>query len=119
MDIAAKRLRGRGGFSRKKQTSYGAFWVATRRLTFKGDADGGFAPTDWVWRPLCDIPSGCCSFTGPWTVTRSAPPPPTPRDGTVPRGPGPMGHTMGTMGFMIFFQNSKTAGTYLSKSMSR
>ena len=20
--------------------------------------------------PLCDIPSGCCSFTGPWTVTR-------------------------------------------------
>ena len=22
--------------------------------------------------PLCDSPSGCCSFTGPWTVTRSA-----------------------------------------------
>ena len=22
--------------------------------------------------PPCDIPSGCCSFTGPWTVTRSA-----------------------------------------------
>ena len=21
--------------------------------------------------PLCDSPSGCCSFTGPWTVTRS------------------------------------------------
>ena len=21
--------------------------------------------------PLCDIPSRCCSFTGPWTVTRS------------------------------------------------
>ena len=21
--------------------------------------------------PPCDIPSGCCSFTGPWTVTRS------------------------------------------------
>ena len=21
--------------------------------------------------PACDIPSGCCSFTGPWTVTRS------------------------------------------------
>ena len=21
---------------------------------------------------LCDIPSGCCSFTGPWTVTRSS-----------------------------------------------
>ena len=28
-----------------------------------------------LWRlvaPLCDIPSGCCSFTGPWTVTRSS-----------------------------------------------
>ena len=24
-----------------------------------------------VAAPLCDIPSGCCSFTGPWTVTRS------------------------------------------------
>ena len=23
-------------------------------------------------RPLCDILSGCCSFTGPWTVTRSS-----------------------------------------------
>ena len=22
--------------------------------------------------PVCDIPSGCCSFTGPWTVTRSS-----------------------------------------------
>ena len=22
--------------------------------------------------PLCDIPSDCCSFTGPWTVTRSS-----------------------------------------------
>ena len=22
--------------------------------------------------PPCDIPSSCCSFTGPWTVTRSA-----------------------------------------------
>ena len=22
--------------------------------------------------PLCDIPSGRCSFTGPWTVTRSS-----------------------------------------------
>ena len=26
------------------------------------------APAD----PLCDSPSGCCSFTGPWTVTRSS-----------------------------------------------
>ena len=22
--------------------------------------------------PPCDIPSGCCSVTGPWTVTRSS-----------------------------------------------
>ena len=22
--------------------------------------------------PLCDSPSGCCFFTGPWTVTRSS-----------------------------------------------
>ena len=22
--------------------------------------------------PLCDIPSGCCFFTGPWIVTRSS-----------------------------------------------
>ena len=32
--------------------------------------------TVWVARvraaPLCDIPSGCCSFTRPWTVTRSS-----------------------------------------------
>ena len=21
---------------------------------------------------MCDIPSGCCSFMGPWTVTRSS-----------------------------------------------
>ena len=26
----------------------------------------------WTPNPLCDIPSGCCSFTGPWTVTRSS-----------------------------------------------
>ena len=25
-----------------------------------------------TFRPLCDILSGCCSFTGPWTVTRSS-----------------------------------------------
>ena len=29
--------------------------------------DNGKAPPP----PLCDIPSGCCFFTGPWTVTRS------------------------------------------------
>ena len=25
-----------------------------------------------IVNPLCDIPSGCCFFTGPWTVTRSS-----------------------------------------------
>ena len=33
-------------------------------------------PTFWFLSPsalpLCDIPSGCCSFTGPWTVTCSS-----------------------------------------------
>ena len=29
-------------------------------------------PNTLVTYPLCDIPSGCCSFTGPWTVTRSS-----------------------------------------------
>ena len=33
---------------------------------------GGGAPGGGVTPPLRDIPSGCCSFTGPWTVTRSA-----------------------------------------------
>ena len=34
---------------------------------------GGLASWDPRSRPsLCDIPSGCCSFTGPWTVTRSS-----------------------------------------------
>ena len=28
-------------------------------------------PCPSPWHPPCDIPSGCCSFTGPWTVTRS------------------------------------------------
>ena len=32
-----------------------------------GGGGGGRDPP-----PLCDIPSGCCSFTGPWTVTRSS-----------------------------------------------
>ena len=31
------------------------------------DAEGVAPPP-----PVCDIPSGCCSFTGPWTVTRSS-----------------------------------------------
>ena len=34
-----------------------------------GHACAGRVP---CWYPLCDIPSACCSFTGPWTVTRSS-----------------------------------------------
>ena len=39
--------------------------------TIEAGGEGGM-----YWKggryPLCDIPSGCCSFTGPWTVTRSS-----------------------------------------------
>ena len=35
-----------------------------------GGGGGGLQPE--TYDPLCDIPSGCCSFTGPWTVTRSS-----------------------------------------------
>ena len=38
-------------------------WVGGSR----GGRGGG-----WGGTPLCDIPSGCCFFTGPWTVTRSS-----------------------------------------------
>ena len=34
-----------------------------------GDGPGEPEPEP---EPMCDIPSGCCSFTGPWTVTRSS-----------------------------------------------
>ena len=34
---------------------------------------GGYLPPfRCIPAPLCDIPSGCCFFTGPWTVTRSS-----------------------------------------------
>ena len=29
-------------------------------------------PLPAISAPLCDIPSGCCFFTGPWTVNRSS-----------------------------------------------
>ena len=35
-------------------------------------AGGGGLTPPLTPLPLCDIPSGCCSFTGPWTVTRSS-----------------------------------------------
>ena len=39
-----------------------------RGLLDQGALDMPRAP----YKPPCDIPSGCCSFTGPWTVTRSS-----------------------------------------------
>ena len=41
---------------------------ARSRAPFKG---GEGVVGGWV-NPPCDIPSGCCFFTGPWTVTRSS-----------------------------------------------
>ena len=48
-------------------------WVAAASagLTWMGEhtqSDGIPAPS----APLCDVPSCCCFFTGPWTVTRSS-----------------------------------------------
>ena len=40
-----------------------------RSLVRQATAHGATGPDA---TPLCDIPSGCCSFTGPWTVTRSS-----------------------------------------------
>ena len=45
-----------------------------------GKFEVNFRYTNFFWPlthlptppPLCDIPSGCCSFTGPWIVTRSS-----------------------------------------------
>ena len=46
-------------------------------ITSQGARDGPPPPLPRIRQhrsnaPLCDIPSGCCSFTGPWTVTRSS-----------------------------------------------
>ena len=38
----------------------------------RGRGGGGGQSIPLAPPPLCDIPSGCCSFTGPWTVTRSS-----------------------------------------------
>ena len=45
--------------------------LPTPRLSFalSGKEANGLSRGD---APLCDIPSGCCFFTGPWTVTRSS-----------------------------------------------
>ena len=49
-------------------------WPTTRGLTRVqgGEGDGRGCLAKGGRYPPCDIPSGCCSFTGPWTVTRSS-----------------------------------------------
>ena len=43
-------------------------------LPYRGGQLDTHPPThpELLTPPLCNIPSGCCSFTGPWTVTRSS-----------------------------------------------
>ena len=50
-----------------------------RRVGGRGKPVLKEAAGEWEWPlneplmpPLCDIPSGCCSFMGPWTLTRSS-----------------------------------------------
>ena len=49
------------------QSGLGINWGSTRKR--KGITCEHTAPLP---NPPCAIPSGCCSFTGPWTVTRSS-----------------------------------------------
>ena len=55
------------GISNQVLSSMG--WVVQ-----KGGRGGGLvsALTGKAPPPLCDIPSSCCCFTGPWTVTHSS-----------------------------------------------
>ena len=56
------------------------YWVTVGRgggggeggMLVLGHSRGGGGTWGPCPSPLCDIPSGCCSFTGPWTVTRSS-----------------------------------------------
>ena len=52
----------------------GNFW-ASPEIHLQQSHEVGKVRGGVVWNPplpLCDIPSGCYSFTGPWTVTRSS-----------------------------------------------
>ena len=42
------------------------------RSTNQSNNHQSYPPSSLVPPPPCDITSGCCSFTGPWTVTRSS-----------------------------------------------
>ena len=64
---------GRTRTPRERDPTRAAFGVTDRVDLIAGPSALCWAP----WSrdspvPLCDIPSGCCSFTGPWTVTRSS-----------------------------------------------
>ena len=74
-----------GGFPRRKAHAYIRRKVPTSTLDgtpplarlgycLETPARGGDCSGPWPAPPppLCDIPSGCCSFMGPWTVTRSS-----------------------------------------------
>ena len=63
--------KGRSGVvPHKNRRSHGRWLGGLERRAGRGglqiQGSGPYPP------PLCDIPSGCCSFTGPWTVTRSS-----------------------------------------------
>ena len=64
--------RGGGAQQAGTRSGYGQGW------DYMGDGDGSVKGSKHGMhlqtppRPLCDIPSGCSPFTGPWTVTRSS-----------------------------------------------
>ena len=59
------------------ETNYGPSRHTAETATFKTRGGRGGAGEVRIQgpgpaAPLCDIPSGCSFFTGPWTVTRSS-----------------------------------------------
>ena len=67
------RQRGPWGNGRRCSAHWRAMCVGvTPTLRPLGTPTGPLWPPPTPLHPPCDIPSGCCSFTGPWTVTRSS-----------------------------------------------
>ena len=46
--------------------------ITAAAVAVGGAATTATRPLTATTTPLCDIPSGCCSFTGPWTFIRSS-----------------------------------------------